>query len=106
MREAMASTTLDREQREGGSRGESTADLTGMSGTLLQQSLQLALLKYGFEGALPCGVNQQRHIMGTAGMLKGPAPEEEAAIVSGVCVFVCKLKERECVHVKGECLYL
>eukprot|EP00983_Pelagomonas_calceolata_P073606 1152185-Pelagomonas_calceolata.AAC.6 len=48
--------------------------------TLLQQSLQLALLKYTFEGAAPCTSQLQRHLLGSAGVLKGPSIEEEAAI--------------------------
>jgi len=52
------------------------------AGTLLQQSLQLALLKYSFEDAAPCTVQLQRHLLCTAGVYKGPTPEEEAAIVS------------------------
>jgi len=78
MREAMASASgaeADRDyDRPGGG-----IDV-GISGTLLQQSLQLALLKYTFEGAAPCTSQLQRHLLGSAGVLKGPSIEEEAAI--------------------------
>jgi hypothetical protein len=65
------------------------------AGTLLQQSLQLALLKYSFEGAAPCSSQLQQHLLGSAGVLKGPSPEEEAAIVRGGA--------RVCVSVSSDC---
>ena len=48
----------------------------------LEQSLQLALLKYSWGGAPVCaGPQLQRHLLGAAGLTAEPTPEEEVAIV-------------------------
>lgn len=47
-----------------------------------QPQLHLALLKYAFEGALPCAPAQRRHLQRAAGMAVALTQDEETQIVS------------------------